>query len=77
MDEVQPLNQSRDLSTWFDDMPKKYYGYVINISRDQLDQTREKNGVSINDFIDILIRFGDENRIIRMGYAEFKRRLLS
>jgi len=54
---------------------KRYFGYVLQLSKEKLDAYRETNNISADDFIELLITFVDEERTIKMSYREFKKRL--
>lgn len=54
---------------------KKYYGYVFNISKKKLDDFRKANNIKHDDFIEFLINFTDDNRIIKISYDELMERL--
>lgn len=55
---------------------KKYYGYVINVSREQLEEVRERRGITKDEFIEVIINFLDEKKSIKLDYNDFRRRLL-
>lgn len=71
--ELKKLNsQEIELSSF-----KRFYGYVIKLSREMLDAHREKNNIPHDEFIELLISFEDEGKTVRMTYREFKQRILS
>lgn len=53
----------------------RFYGYVIHVSREKLDEYRESNNIDPSDFIELMISLDDEARTIKMSYAEFKKKL--
>jgi len=73
MQEIQRTESTQIELTSF----KRFYGYVLSVSREKLDKHREINRISHDDFIEILIKFEDEDRTIKMSYREFRDRLLS
>ena len=54
---------------------KKYYGYVIGLSRERLDKYRLSQNILHDEFIEILVTFIDERKTIKMSYYEFKKRM--